>query len=129
MSILEEKDVQFYSKEILYGDRDGIHLSGKEAPDILGKKLAHALRSLKLKQQSSKLVTKNRHNVSGKNLVKVIRSFETVSLHELTTPQINWNSSEDFPSLGSSNSTNGQVKETTQKLDVNGNAIEDPLVL
>jgi len=101
ISILEEKEIQFYSKEKLYGDRDGIHLSGREAPDILGRKLADELQISLKRSIKSKLDLQRRHNIIQKQLTNAAEKSEISSMQEQSNLQINLKSSVDFPSLDS----------------------------
>jgi len=126
ISILEEKDIQFYSKEKLYGDRDGIHLSGKDAPDILGKKLANALRISLKRSIKPKLDLQRRKNVIHKQLTNAADKFENSSIQEQSNSQINLKSSLDFPSLDSVKSTHcvEEVTDLKSIWDMGANGVQ-----
>lgn len=55
MKLIDEKDIQYISKDRLYGNRDGIHFSGKDAPNILARKLERGVRTIVVQKQWTQL--------------------------------------------------------------------------
>ena len=68
ISLIDEEDILTqYSKERLYGERDGIHFAGKDAPNKLAIKLVIALRCIFKPIQWSQLPLNKTQDVSMSN--------------------------------------------------------------